>query len=70
MPEVAIGTENLVIAVLSAKDFSQGERLEYPMEYFIQHFTFCLPMLIQPLLRTIAVVYWNRQESDHYDAVH
>jgi len=45
------------------------EKLEYLPEYFIQHLSVCLPLLIQPLLRNIAVLDGIRQESNHYDAV-
>jgi len=50
-------------------DFVSGERLEYLPEYFVQHLSDCLPLLIQPLLSNIVVPDWNRQESEHYDAV-
>jgi len=69
MPQVAICTENIVIPTLSAGILLNGERLEYPPEYLVQHLSVCFPLLIQPLLRNIVVVDWNRQESDHYDAV-
>jgi hypothetical protein len=46
-----------------------GERLEYPPDYFVQHLLVCLPLLIEPLLRNITVLDWNWQESDHYDGV-
>jgi len=69
MPEVAIGTENVVIPTLGAWILFKGERLEYPAEYFVQHFSVCLPLLIQLLLGNIVVLDWNWQERDHYDAV-
>jgi hypothetical protein len=60
MPEVAICTENVVIPTLSDGIEFKGERLEYPPEYFVQHLTVCLPLLIQPFLRNIAVLDLNR----------
>jgi hypothetical protein len=48
----------------------KGERVEYPPENLVQHHSVCLPLLIQPLLRIIAVLDRNQQECDHYDAVH
>jgi len=68
-PEVAICTENVVISALSAGILFHGERLEYPLEYFIQHLSVCLLLLIQPVLRINAFLDCNRQESDHHDAV-
>jgi len=69
MPEVAICTENVVIPALGTGILFKGERLEYPPEYLVQHLSVCMPLLINPLLRNIAVLDRNRQESDHYDAV-
>jgi len=69
MPEVTICTENVAMPTLSAGVLLKCERLEYPPEYFIQHLSVCLPLLIQPLLRNIAVLDWNWQESDCYDGV-
>jgi hypothetical protein len=46
-----------------------GESLEYPPDYFVQHLSVCLPLLIEQRLRNITVLDWNRQESDHYDGV-
>jgi hypothetical protein len=59
-PEVAICTENFVIPALGARIEFKGERLEYPPEYFIQHLTVCLALLIQRFLRNIAVLNWDR----------
>jgi len=67
---VTICTENVVIPTLGAGILYKGERLEYPLEYFFQHLSVCLPLLIQPLLMNIVVLDWNEQESDHYDSVH
>jgi len=39
--------------------------LEYWLEYFVQHLLGCLPLLVQPLLKIIAVDDWNPQQSDH-----
>jgi hypothetical protein len=47
----------------------KGEWLEYPLEYFVQHLSVYLPLLNEPLQRNIAVLDWNRQETNHYDAV-
>jgi len=46
-----------------------GEWLESTLEYFVEHLSVCLPLLIQPLLRNFLVLDWNRYEGDHYDAV-
>jgi len=69
MPEDAICTEIIVIPAPGTGILFDGERLEYTLEYFIQHLLVCLPLLIQPLLRNIAVPDRNRQESDRHDAV-
>ena len=69
MPEVAFCTENVVIPTLGVGIVFKGERLKYPPEYFVQHLSGCLLLLIQPLLRNIAVHDWNRQESDHCNSV-
>jgi hypothetical protein len=55
-PEVAICTENLVIPARSAGILFKGEWVEYQPEYFVQHLSVCLPLLIQPFLRNIAVL--------------
>jgi hypothetical protein len=47
----------------------KGERVEYPPEYLVQHLSLRVLLLSQPLLRKIAVLDRNRQESDHYNAV-
>jgi hypothetical protein len=70
MPEVAICTENFVIPSLGAGILFKGERLEYLLEYLLQHLSLCMPLLILPLLRNIAVLDQNRQESNLYNAVH
>jgi hypothetical protein len=62
-------TENIVIPALGAGIEFTGERMEYRLENFVQDLSVCLPVLIQPLLRNIAVLDWNQQESDHYDCV-
>jgi len=69
MPEVAICTENDVIPTLGTGIVFKGKRLEYLPEYIVQHLSICLPLLIRLLLCNIAVLDWNRQESDHYYAV-
>jgi len=69
MPEVAICTEKVVIPALGTGILIEGERVEYPPEYLVQHLSVCLPLLIQPHLRNIAVLDRNRQESEYYDAL-
>jgi hypothetical protein len=69
MPEVAICTQNVVIPALSTGMVFRVERLEYLLEYLVQHLSVCMPLFIQPLLWNIAVFDRNRQESDHYNAV-
>jgi len=69
MPEVGICTENIVLPALGAGILFQGERLEYPPEYFVQHLSVCLQLFIQLLPRNSAVFDRNWHESDHYDAV-
>jgi len=69
MADIAICTENVVIPTLGAGILFKGERVEYPPEYLVQHLSVCLLLLIQPLLRNIAVLDRNPEESDHYDAV-
>jgi len=61
--------EICIIPALGAGIVFRGGRLEPLREYLIQHLSVCLPSLIQPHLRNIAVLDWNRQESDHYDTV-
>jgi len=56
MREVAICTVNVVISTLGAGTLFTGERVEYPLEYLVQHLSVCLPLLIWLLLRTIAVL--------------
>ena len=58
-----------VIPALGAGIVFKGEWLEYPLDFFVQHLSVCLPLLIQLLLSNIAVLDWNRQESEHYDPV-
>jgi len=68
-PEVAICTEHVVIPALSTGILLTGERLEWALEYFIEHLSVRLLLLIQSLLRNIAVLDENQLASDHYDAV-
>jgi hypothetical protein len=60
MPEVAICPENVVIPALGAGMLFKGQWLDYPLQYVVQHLSVCFPLLIQPLLRIIAVLDWNR----------
>jgi hypothetical protein len=69
MPEVTIYAENVVIPALGPGILIKGGRLEYRLEYLVQHLFVFMPMLVQPHGRNIAVLDRNRQESDHYDAV-
>jgi hypothetical protein len=68
-PEVAIHRENVLIPALGVGIWFTGERLEYPLEYFVQHLSIHLLLFIQLLLRNIADLDPNQQESDHYDTV-
>jgi hypothetical protein len=70
MPEVAICTETFVLPSLGAGILLKGERLECLLEYLLQHLSLCMPLLILPLLKNIPVLDRNRQESNHYNAVH
>ena len=69
MPKVTISTENVVMTALSAGMLFNCQRLEYLPEYFVQHLLVYLSLLILSLLRYIEVHDWNRQKSEHYDAV-
>jgi hypothetical protein len=60
---------NFVIPALGAGFVLKGERLEYLPEYFIQHLSVCLLLLIQPLLWQIEVLDRNQQERDYYNVV-
>jgi len=60
MPEVSICTVNIVIPACGAGIRINGGWLECPPELFAQHLSECVPLLIQPLLRDIAVPDWNR----------
>jgi len=62
-------TENLVITALGAKISFTGEMLEYPPANFIQYFLVHLPWLMQPLVSNTALLDWNGQERDDFDAV-
>jgi len=68
-PEVAMCTENSVIPALRGGILFNGERLEHPAEYFIQHLSCCSLLLIQLLRRDGMVLDWSQQESDQYNAV-
>jgi len=70
MPEVTICAENVRIPTLGVGILFTGEGLECLPEYFVKDLSVCLPLPFQPLLRKIAVLDWNRQESDDYDGVH
>jgi hypothetical protein len=69
MPEVAICSDNIVLLALSQGILFKDEWLEYPPEFFIQHLSGCLPLLVPLLQRNIPVLDWNRKGSDHYEAV-
>jgi len=70
MPEVGICPENVVIRALGAGMLFTSVWLEYLPVYFVQHLSVCLLLPIQPRLRNIVVLDSDRQESNHYDAVH
>jgi hypothetical protein len=70
MSEVAMCTENIGIADPGDGMVFKCKVLESPPEYFVQYHSHCLLLLIQPLLKNIAVLRWNCWESDLYDAVH
>jgi hypothetical protein len=61
---------NIVIPTLVVGILYKGERMEYLPEYFVQHLSVGLPLLIQPLLRNIALLDWNREEGNNHDIVH
>ena len=67
MRDVAIYIENVVIPALGAAILFKNLSLKYLPEYFEQHLSVCLPLLIKPLLSNIAVPDWNSLESDHYN---
>jgi len=60
MPEVAICTETVVVPALGAGILFKGEWMQYLPEYFVQHLSVWLPLLINLLLLDIAVLDWNR----------
>jgi len=70
MPEVAICTDNVVLLTMDARILLKGEWLECLPQYFNQHLSVCVLLLIQPLLTNIAVLEWNLQQSNHYDGIH
>jgi hypothetical protein len=69
MPDVAICTENVVLPALGTGILFKDERLEDLPEYLVQHLSVCMPLLIKPLLRKIADLDRNQQDSDHHDPV-
>jgi hypothetical protein len=50
MPEVAICRVTILMSASGAGIVMKGVRLEYPLEYLIQHFSDYLPLVIQHLL--------------------
>jgi hypothetical protein len=56
MPEVAICTENVVIPALGPGMLFKGKWLEYPPAYCIQHLSVCFLLLLESLVKTIAVL--------------
>jgi hypothetical protein len=60
MPEVANCTGNVVIPAVGTGMLVKGEWLEYPPQYFVQHLSVCSPLLIQPPVRKIVLLDWNR----------
>jgi hypothetical protein len=69
MPEDPIYSENTIIPTSGTRILCHSKRLEYSLEQFIQHLSVCLLLFIQPLQTNVAVLDWNPQESDHYNAV-
>ena len=59
MPKVDISTENVVIPSPCAGILMKGEWVKLQPEYFVQHLPISSQLLIQPLLRNIAVRDWN-----------
>jgi len=57
--DVTICTENVGIPTLGARISIEGERLEYLPEYFFQHLSIGLPLLMPLLRMQIAVWYWT-----------
>jgi hypothetical protein len=47
----------------------KDERQEYPPEKVVQHLSLFLSLVIQPHLRHIVVLDWNRLEINQYEAV-
>jgi hypothetical protein len=45
-PELAIGTELVIIYALGVRISFEGERLEYSPEYILQHLSVCLSLLM------------------------
>jgi hypothetical protein len=70
MPEVPICTGNAAIPALGVRSLFEGERMKFQLEYLFQHLLVCMSLLIQPLLRNIAVRASNGPASNHYNAVH
>jgi hypothetical protein len=66
-PEVAIGTENILIPTLGNRVVFNDDGLAYPPEYYVPHLLVCMPRLYKPLLSNIVVLEWNWHESDHYE---
>jgi hypothetical protein len=69
MPEVTIYTDNVVIPALGIGILFNGGRLEYLPQYFVQHLSVCLPLLIHPFLRNIMVLDGNREKRVDCDSV-
>jgi len=44
---------------LGAGILFKGDRVEYQLQFLMHHLSICLPLLIQPRLRNIAVLDWN-----------
>jgi hypothetical protein len=56
MPGVAVCTENVVIPALGIGLLFKGERLQYTLEYIVQHRSVCWLLLIQPLLKYVVIL--------------
>jgi hypothetical protein len=68
--EVGIWQGTMEIPTLNTGVLFRGQWLEYLPEYFIQHLSGWLPLLIQAFHKRITMLEWNWEGSDCYNAVH
>jgi hypothetical protein len=69
-PENSISAEMFVLPTLGAGILSNGEKLAYLPEHCVQQLSVCLPLLIQPLVRKIAVLDCDWQQREYLNDVH